>query len=126
MWYFVWFIAVLLSLGVGLIAVMWVDVRSKPVEQTAVSRETDAVELTSWVVAWSTTPEKTLKTGIAELAKIHTGDFRITPNQNMIIAGVDKENIVLDEENIVLIDMGSMLPILKEWSWNIVMNVAPH
>ncbi len=30
MWYFVWIIAVLLSLGVGLIAVMWVDVRSKP------------------------------------------------------------------------------------------------
>jgi len=39
------------------------------------------------------TPEKPLKTGIAELAKIHTGDFRITPNQNMIIAGVDENNI---------------------------------
>lgn len=47
MWYFVWVIAVLLSLGVGLIAVMWVDVRSKPAEQTAVSRETDVAELTS-------------------------------------------------------------------------------
>lgn len=43
MWYFVWIIAVLLSLGVGLIAVMWVDVRA----QTAVSSETDAIELTS-------------------------------------------------------------------------------
>ena len=43
------------------------------------------------------TPEKPLKTGIAELAKIHTGDFRITPNQNMIIAGVDEENIVAIE-----------------------------
>ena len=46
MWYFVWIIAVLLSLGVGLIAVMWVDVRSKPVAQTAVSREADAAEPT--------------------------------------------------------------------------------
>ncbi len=43
------------------------------------------------------TPEKPLKTGIAELAKIHTGDFRITPNQNIIIAGVDEENIVAIE-----------------------------
>ena len=47
MWYFVWFIAVLLSLGVGLIAVMWVDVRSKPTVKTAINSETDAVELTS-------------------------------------------------------------------------------
>ena len=47
MWYFVWIIAVLLSLGVGLIAVMWVDVRSKPTEQNAISHKTDAAELTS-------------------------------------------------------------------------------
>lgn len=46
MWYFVWIIAVLLSLGVGLIAVMWVDVRSKPAEQNAVSNEPDAAEPT--------------------------------------------------------------------------------
>ena len=46
MWYFVWIIAVLLSLGVGLIAVMWVDVRSKPAAQTTVSREADAAEPT--------------------------------------------------------------------------------
>ncbi len=43
------------------------------------------------------TPEKPLKTGIAKIAKVHTGDFRITPNQNMIIAGVDEENIVVIE-----------------------------
>lgn len=43
------------------------------------------------------TADKPLKTGIAELAKIHRGDFRITPNQNMIIAGVDEENIVAIE-----------------------------
>ncbi len=31
---------------------------------------------------------KTLKTGVAEIAKIHQGDFRLTANQNLIIAGV--------------------------------------
>jgi sulfite reductase (NADPH) hemoprotein beta-component len=31
---------------------------------------------------------KTLKTGCAEIAKIHKGDFRLTANQNLIIAGV--------------------------------------
>ncbi len=31
---------------------------------------------------------KPLKTGLAEIAKIHQGDFRITANQNLIIAGV--------------------------------------
>ncbi|MBE1299565.1 MAG: assimilatory sulfite reductase (NADPH) hemoprotein subunit [Alteromonadaceae bacterium] len=41
-------------------------------------------------------PGKTLKTGCAEIAKIHKGDFRMTANQNLIIAGVadkDKETI---------------------------------
>jgi sulfite reductase (NADPH) hemoprotein beta-component len=32
--------------------------------------------------------DKPLKTGCAELAKIHKGDFRLTANQNLIIAGV--------------------------------------
>ncbi len=36
-------------------------------------------------------PGKTLKTGCAEIAKIHTGDFRLTANQNMIVAGVSLE-----------------------------------
>jgi len=30
-------------------------------------------------------------TGLREIAKIHQGDFRLTPNQNLIIAGVAKE-----------------------------------
>ncbi len=47
MWYFVWIIAVLLSLGIGLIAVLWVDVRSKPTAQTALTRETDVGDLTA-------------------------------------------------------------------------------
>ena len=33
-------------------------------------------------------PEKPLKTGVAEIAKIHEGDFRMTANQNLIVAGV--------------------------------------
>ena len=33
-------------------------------------------------------PGKPLKTGVSEIAKIHKGDFRMTANQNLIIAGV--------------------------------------
>ncbi|UPR28337.1 assimilatory sulfite reductase (NADPH) hemoprotein subunit [Vibrio crassostreae] len=33
-------------------------------------------------------PGKALKTGVAEIAKIHKGDFRMTANQNLIVAGV--------------------------------------
>ena len=33
-------------------------------------------------------PGKPLKTGVAEIAKIHRGDFRLTANQNLIIAGI--------------------------------------
>ncbi|MFD2176481.1 assimilatory sulfite reductase (NADPH) hemoprotein subunit [Veronia pacifica] len=35
-------------------------------------------------------PGKPLKSGVAEIAKIHTGDFRMTANQNLIIAGVEE------------------------------------
>ncbi|MDN0021152.1 assimilatory sulfite reductase (NADPH) hemoprotein subunit [Providencia stuartii] len=41
-------------------------------------------------------PNKPLKTGVAEIAKIHQGDFRLTANQNLIVAGVpesEKERI---------------------------------
>ncbi|QKG43931.1 assimilatory sulfite reductase (NADPH) hemoprotein subunit [Providencia rettgeri] len=31
---------------------------------------------------------KLLKTGVAEIARIHQGDFRLTANQNLIVAGV--------------------------------------
>lgn len=33
-------------------------------------------------------PGKPLKTGLAEIAKIHQGDFRMTANQNLVVAGV--------------------------------------
>ena len=36
-------------------------------------------------------PGKPLKTGVAEIAKIHQGDFRMTANQNLIVAGVPAE-----------------------------------
>ena len=37
-------------------------------------------------------PNKPLKTGVAEIAKIHQGDFRMTANQNLIIAGVAEQD----------------------------------
>ncbi|MCC2618242.1 assimilatory sulfite reductase (NADPH) hemoprotein subunit [Aestuariibacter halophilus] len=43
-------------------------------------------------------PGKPLKTGCAEIAKVHTGDFRLTANQNLIVAGVRPENKALIEE----------------------------
>lgn len=33
-------------------------------------------------------PGRPLKTGLAEIARIHKGDFRLTANQNLIVAGV--------------------------------------
>ena len=33
-------------------------------------------------------PDRPLKSGVAEIAKIHQGDFRLTANQNLIVAGV--------------------------------------
>ncbi|KLV00346.1 sulfite reductase subunit beta [Photobacterium aquae] len=36
-------------------------------------------------------PGKPLKTGVAEIAKVHRGDFRMTANQNLIVAGVPAE-----------------------------------
>jgi len=34
------------------------------------------------------TPEKSLKTGMLAIARVHQGEFRLTANQNLIIAGV--------------------------------------
>lgn len=33
-----------------------------------------------------------LKTGLREIAKVHNGDFRLTPNQNLIIANISSQN----------------------------------
>jgi sulfite reductase (NADPH) hemoprotein beta-component len=43
-------------------------------------------------------PGKPLKTGVAAIAKVHKGDFRMTANQNLIIAGVAAEDKVLIEQ----------------------------
>jgi sulfite reductase (NADPH) hemoprotein beta-component len=43
-------------------------------------------------------PGKPLKTGCAEIAKIHDGDFRLTANQNLIVAGVSEQNKATVEE----------------------------
>ncbi|MFT4653281.1 MAG: sulfite reductase (NADPH) hemoprotein beta-component [Kangiellaceae bacterium] len=43
-------------------------------------------------------PNKPLKTGCAELAKIHQGDFRLTANQNLIVAGVPTNQKQLIED----------------------------
>ena len=42
-------------------------------------------------------PGKSLKTGMREIAKVHQGDFRLTANQNLIIAGVAAEDKALIE-----------------------------
>lgn len=55
-------------------------------------------------------PDKPLKTGLRKIAEVHTGDFRLTANQNIIIANVkpkDKNKIekiareykLIDEKN---------------------------
>lgn len=43
-------------------------------------------------------PDKPLKTGCAEIAKVHKGDFRLTANQNLIVAGVSETEKVRIEE----------------------------
>ncbi|PSV42080.1 assimilatory sulfite reductase (NADPH) hemoprotein subunit [Photobacterium indicum] len=55
------------------------------------------------------TPGKPLKTGVAEIAKIHKGDFRMTANQNLIVASVpaaDKNKIEQIARDHGLIDDG--------------------
>ena len=41
---------------------------------------------------------KSLKTGMLEIAKIHKGDFRLTANQNLIVAGVSAEDKTIIEQ----------------------------
>ena len=41
---------------------------------------------------------KSLKTGMLEIAKIHKGDFRLTANQNLIVAGVSAEDKTVIEQ----------------------------
>ena len=43
-------------------------------------------------------PGRPLKSGVAEIAKIHQGDFRLTANQNLIVAGVPESEKARIEE----------------------------
>lgn len=43
-------------------------------------------------------PNRRLKSGMAEIAKIHQGDFRLTANQNLIIAGVTEDQKAVIEK----------------------------
>ncbi|URJ25726.1 assimilatory sulfite reductase (NADPH) hemoprotein subunit [Blochmannia endosymbiont of Camponotus sp.] len=45
-------------------------------------------------------PHKLLKHGIAEVAQIHSGSFRLTANQNLIISGVSKDNKLMVESTL--------------------------
>ncbi|MTB66664.1 assimilatory sulfite reductase (NADPH) hemoprotein subunit [Providencia sp. wls1943] len=50
--------------------------------------------------------DKPLKTGVAEIAKIHKGDFRLTANQNLIVAGIAEEDKAIIEK--IAIEHGLM------------------
>ena len=43
-------------------------------------------------------PGRSLKTGVAEIAKVHQGDFRLTANQNLIVAGVPESQKQIIED----------------------------
>ncbi|MGM0906244.1 MAG: assimilatory sulfite reductase (NADPH) hemoprotein subunit [Pseudomonadota bacterium] len=53
-------------------------------------------------------PHRSLKSGLAEIARIHEGDFRITANQNIIVAGVAPKNREVIER--IAIDNGLIDP----------------
>lgn len=55
-------------------------------------------------------PERKLKTGCAEIAKVHKGDFRMTPNQNLIVAGVASEDKAKIEQ--IAVEHGLIRPDL--------------
>lgn len=54
----------------------------------------NAYHLTLFIPSGRLTDDDTeqRKRGVAEIAKIHKGDFRLTPNQNLIIANVSEED----------------------------------
>ncbi|MDA3977532.1 assimilatory sulfite reductase (NADPH) hemoprotein subunit [Gallibacterium sp. AGMB14963] len=61
-------------------------------------------------------PDRPLKTGLREIAKIHKGDFRLTANQNLIVAGVaqkDKAKIEKLAREYKLID-DSITPLRQQ------------
>lgn len=57
-------------------------------------------------------PAKPLMTGMLEIAKVHQGDFRITANQNIIIAGVPEDQKEMIEN--LARQYGLLEPISKQ------------
>jgi sulfite reductase (NADPH) hemoprotein beta-component len=57
-------------------------------------------------------PGSPIKTGLAEIAKIHQGDFRMTANQNLIIAGVPAEQKATIEA--LATEYGLLAPVSKQ------------
>lgn len=57
-------------------------------------------------------PGKPIKTGLAEIAKVHKGDFRMTANQNLIIAGVPARSKKKIEE--LALKYGLLAPVSKQ------------
>ncbi|WP_153447856.1 assimilatory sulfite reductase (NADPH) hemoprotein subunit [Vibrio algicola] len=67
-------------------------------------------------------PGKPLKTGMTELAKIHKGDFRITANQNLIVAGVPSDQKMAIEK--IAVEHGLMDESVSEQRKNSMACVA--
>lgn len=67
-------------------------------------------------------PGKPLKSGVAEIAKIHKGDLRMTANQNLVIAGVAKSNKAKIEK--IAIEHGLMDETVSEQRKNSMACVA--
>ncbi|RDV24020.1 assimilatory sulfite reductase (NADPH) hemoprotein subunit [Alteromonas aestuariivivens] len=57
-------------------------------------------------------PGKPLKTGCAEIAKVHQGDFRLTANQNLIVAGVPADQ--KDKIEALAVQYGLMQPSVSK------------
>jgi len=57
-------------------------------------------------------PDKPIKTGLAEIAKVHKGDFRMTANQNLIIAGVPARSKKKIEE--LALKYGLLAPVSRQ------------
>ncbi|CAM3840935.1 assimilatory sulfite reductase (NADPH) hemoprotein subunit [Vibrio aquimaris] len=67
-------------------------------------------------------PDKPLKSGVAKIARIHQGDFRMTANQNLIVAGVPSEEKTQIER--IAIEHGLMDETVSEQRKNSMACVA--
>ncbi|MEM8546643.1 MAG: NADPH-dependent assimilatory sulfite reductase hemoprotein subunit [Pseudomonadota bacterium] len=54
-----------------------------------------------------------LRTALREIAKIHTGEFRITPNQNLVVANIESTDKALIERILIEYGLASDISQLK-------------